>query len=491
MARILPAQIKSWTAGDLHMSKANRENTEHFYRGISTDTRSLRSGEIFLALKGERFDGHNFLRQAIAKGAGALVIERSHLESQKLLDEFSEEGTQQPDLLLVDDSLVAYGQIAAGYRQTLLASVIAITGSVGKTTTRRMVSEVISSQVHTHETVDNQNNRIGVPLTLLEADDDDDVIVAELGVDRPGEIKMLSQISKPDIAILTAIGYSHAAFLGSRENILKEKTDIISGMKSNGLVLINGQDDSLLSWARSMQEEISIWLVFNERPDPSQTHDLSYFWAENLVLSPTSTSFVVKTSLDAAIALPVQIPAPGKYLVRAAIFALACAYALGMDMYKAAEACTHFHNTGNRQNIVKFPTCLLIDDSYNASPESILSALETLNLLAKPGQRKIACLGGIRELGSYTQDLHRDIAKTLKKDPVDVLYLVGEEMKWLLQGLQEEGLHVDTHFYSTTSEIIPDLLEDLQADDVILIKGSRYYEMEKIHQAIAERFSQA
>ncbi len=484
MARFLPAQIKAWTNGELLMSEKNKNDSEHFYRGISTDTRSIRSGEIFLALKGERFDGHDFLVEAVKAGASALVIEKSSKAAKVFLDKY-EAKEDIPDLLIVEDGLVAYGEIAAGYRSTLLASVIAITGSVGKTTTRRMVSEVISRQVCTHETANNQNNLVGVPLTLLEADDDDDVIVAELGMDRVGEIERLSNISKPDIAILTSIGYSHAEYIGSRKNILKEKTKIICGMKSNGLVLINGQDRSLVNWAKTVESDISIWSISNEKPQ-EQPENIPSFWAEKLTLTPQSTTFEAHNDLDPETVVNITIPAPGKYLVRAALFALASAYALGLDLKQAAKDCIHFHNTGNRQNIVEIGENIIIDDSYNASPESTISALENLRLLSSD-RRSIACLGGIKELGNYEEELHKEIGKFLLDNPVDLLLLVGEEMKWLLEGLQESSAQIERHYFASTDEVIPVILDVLQEGDAVLLKGSRFYEMEKIHEAILQR----
>lgn len=485
MARFLPAQIRSWTQGELIMTASNREDSEHFYRGISTDTRSIRKGELFVALKGENFDGHDFVFKAMDKGAAALLIEEDSAVAKDLSARHAA-GEDLPDLILVKDCLEAYGNLACGYRKTLLASVIAITGSVGKTTTRRMVSEVIADQVCTHETLSNQNNAVGVPLTLLNADDDDDVIVAELGMDRVGEIKTLSDISKPDIAILTSIAYSHAKYLGSLENILREKTQITHGMKSNGLVIINGQDKLLREWAKTEKEKISIWSVSAEKPQPDERDNSAHFWAEDVQLSGDKTSFIAKTDMDESIALRVTVPAPGRYLVRTALFALASAYALGLDMEKAAKSCAHFKNTGQRQKIVAYRDFTVIDDSYNASRESIVTALETMQLIAKPLQRKIACLGGIRELGEYTEKVHRSLAEAIRDYGVDALYLVGEEMKYLQAALAESASIGKVKLYKSSADLSHELLEELQSGDLVLLKGSRYYEMEKIHEALVK-----
>lgn len=490
MARFLPAQIHSWTKGELIMTAAKREDSEHFYRGISTDTRSIRKGELFVALKGENFDGHDFVSKALDKGAAALVLEQNSAAALDLCKRHAE-GEDLPDLILVEDSLQAYGDIASGYRKTLLASVIAITGSVGKTTTRRMVSEVIADQVCTHETLSNQNNAVGVPLTLLNADDDDDVIVAELGMDRVGEIKTLSDISKPDIAILTSIAYSHAQYLGSLENILREKTQITHGMKSNGLVIINGQDKMLRAWANEEKENISIWSVSTKKPEPNELDNAAHFWAEDIQLSGENTSFTAKTDMDDSIALQVSIPAPGTYLVRTALFALASAYALGLDMEKAAKSCAHFRNTGQRQKIVSYSDFTVIDDSYNASRESIITALETMELMAKPQQRKIACLGGVRELGEYTEIVHKSLAEAISEFAVDALYLVGEEMRFLKEALAGHTDFSDLKLYEKSEDLAIDLLEQIQSNDLILLKGSRFYEMEKIHESLAAKAGSA
>lgn len=484
MSRFLPAQIQRWTAGRLIVHPEHVNQSEHFYRGISTDTRSLRAGEIFLALRGKHFDGHAFARKACELGAGMLVLEESHPESQGYMDKISR-GEPMPDLLLVKSSLKAYQEIAKGYRQTLLANVIAITGSVGKTTTRRMVTAAIESQTKIHETEDNKNNEIGVPLTLLQADDEDDLIVAELAMDRRGEIKVLSDLCLPDISIITSIGYSHAEYLGSREDIFLEKTQITSGMRSNGLVLINGQDEQLNRWALEHMSHRSIWRVCNEEiPTARELATIPCFWAEAVRVHIDQTCFIARCSFDKEIALPVCIPAPGRYVVRAALFALAAAYALGLDMRKAAASCSGFANTGSRQQIVKVQDVLLLDDSYNASPESMRSALDTLELLGEEGSRRIACLGGMRELGKYAASMHREIGRKIAKMQVDAVYLTGEEGVWIAEGMQEAKAEAPFYHCADAKAIAEALLPRLRAKDVVLLKGSRSYALEQVREAM-------
>lgn len=478
MARFLPTQIVTWTNGEL-IQPPGRIRSDHFYRGITTDTRKLRAGEIFLALRGERFDGHHFTDEALRLSAGLLVLEQ-HSEPAVKLSEAVRQGKCQADLLLVQDTLQAYQRIAAGYRQTLLASLIAITGSVGKTTTRRMVSTVVADQLTTHETQDNQNNLIGVPLTILKADDDDDAVIAELGMDRHGEIAVLSEISKPDVSIITGIGYSHAEYLGSRENILKEKMDIIRGMKPNGLLLLNGQDEYLNKWVRENKGKISVWRICNEKCFHLEgLEGVPAFWAEDITVSPQETAFTVKSDLDPLIRYPVKIPFPGKHLVRAALFSIATAYALGLDVERAAKACSLFHNTGARLNLMEIDSWTVLDDSYNASPESVMSALDTLKLLAGKG-RSIACLGGLRELGRYEEDLHREVGAKLAASDLDAIFLVGPETRYIEMALQERNCKVPVMRGETCEEIAEAFWSELRDGDHILLKGSRFYEMEKL-----------
>lgn len=486
MARFIPAQLQTWTGGILVQTPEAEQHSERFYRGISTDTRSLRSGEAFLALRGENFDGHNFVDQAIAKGAKMLILDEKSQQAMTLYSAIRQ-GREEPDLLLVEDTLKAYQQIAEGYRSTLLAPVIGITGSVGKTTTRRMVASVLGSQLKLHQTSNNENNQIGLPLTLLSADDEDEVIVAEMGMDHRGEIKTLSEVARLDIAIITSVGYSHAQYLGSREDILKEKTDIIAGLKSNGIVLINGQDTHLNAWALNFKGTTSVWRICNEQTEIGEDYrDFPCFWAEDLEVGVDGTTFTAKTSLDLAEAWQVKIKVPGKYLIRAALFGLATAYALGLDMELAVKGCLNFSNTGNRQRIVKKGSCLLIDDSYNSSPESVTAALDTLSMIAGD-KRKIACISAMRELGKYAEDLHTHIGYKIAELGISLLYLVGEETKWVATAARTIKPDIEIITCQDSAQVAAEIIDRIRPGDCILVKGSRLYQMEKIAQALEEQ----
>lgn len=486
MARFIPAQLQTWTNGLLIQTPEAERHSERFYRGISTDTRTIRSGEAFLALIGDNFDGHNFAETAIEKGCKMLILDEKSQIAMKLYHDIRN-GKDVPDLLLVPDTLIAYQQIAEGYRSTLLAPVIGITGSVGKTTTRRMVGSILKKQLKLHQTAKNENNQIGLPLTLLSADDEDEVIVAEMGMDRRGEIKILSNVAKPDIAIITSVGYSHAEYLGSREDILKEKTDITSGMKSNGIVLINGQDTHLNAWALAYVGTTSVWRICNEYTDIGEVYkDFPVFWAEDIEIGVHGTSFTAKTSLDPEVAWPVKIRVPGKYLIRAALFGLASAYALGLDMDKAVAGCLNFTNSGNRQRIIINQNYIMIDDSYNSSPESVTAALDTLSMIAG-NKRKIACISAMRELGKYAEDLHTNIGYKIAEIDLDLLYLVGEETKWVASAVHSINPDIEIRQMESSDNIAEDIISRIKPGDCILVKGSRSYHMENISDAIESK----
>ena len=245
MGRFLPSQMKQWTGGTMVREPRHEEDTDRFYSGISKDTRTLQVGEAYVALRGDHFDGHRFLAEAVKKGAGLLVVEKDEPLVKKWIRDVESGDVGGPDLLLVDDTWKAYQDLAAGYRKMLSCSVVAVTGSVGKTTTRNMICNMVRSQLISEQSEGNLNNEIGLSDTLLSTDPDTQVLVTEVAMDRPGEIEQLSNIARPDISIITNIGFSHAEYLGTMRNILEEKTSIIKGMKENGLLLLNG-DDQLL-----------------------------------------------------------------------------------------------------------------------------------------------------------------------------------------------------------------------------------------------------
>ncbi|NLA71747.1 MAG: UDP-N-acetylmuramoyl-tripeptide--D-alanyl-D-alanine ligase [Clostridiaceae bacterium] len=488
MIRILPMQLKLWTNGELFQTDNHACDPERFYPSVSTDTRTVLPGEVFIPLRGDHFDGHHFLMAAIAKGAGLVVVARDATELDdcfKLLDE----NDHAPDLLVVDDTLKAYQDIARGFRSTLTASVIGVTGSIGKTTTRRMIYQMIKSQVKAEQSAKNYNNQVGLPRTILSTSLNTQALVAEIGMARKGAIRTLSTISLPDIAVITRIGMSHAEHIGSMSDILEEKVSITVGMKDNGLLIVNGGDPMLESWVVREQPALPVWYIASEHNVGRLERDgIPVFWAEHVRMDRGSLSFIGRSNLTPEERWPVFLQVPGLHLVPAVLFGLAVAYAMGLNMQEAAASAGRYVPTESRQELIRIGSIDVMDDAYNAAPESLHAALQTAGLLSEDSPRFVAVIGGLRELGRYSNEAHEDIALQLLHAGVDLAFLIGEETKITRDYLlgSQEGTGLFAGWYASCEDAIPDILSQLKKDDFLLLKASRYYELEKITKALRE-----
>ncbi|HZK29589.1 MAG TPA: UDP-N-acetylmuramoyl-tripeptide--D-alanyl-D-alanine ligase [Clostridia bacterium] len=488
MIRILPMQLKLWTNGELFQTKNHASDPERFYPSVSTDTRTILEGEVFVPLRGDHFDGHHFLTTAIQKNAGLVVVARDAAELDECL-KLLEENDHTPDLLVVDDTLKAYQDIAKGFRTTLTASVIGVTGSIGKTTTRRMIYQMINSQVKAEQSEKNYNNQVGLPRTILSTDLDSQALVAEMGMARKGEISRLSKISVPDIAIITKIGMSHAEHIGSISDILEEKISITAGMKDNGILIVNGDDPMLESWVVREQPSIPVWYIASEHDVGRLERDgIPVFWAEHVRMDREGLSFIGRSNLTPEERWPVFLRVPGLHLVPAVLFGFAVAYAMGLNMQEAAFSAGRYAPTESRQELFHIGAIDVMDDAYNAAPESLHAALQIAGLLSEDNRRFIAVIGGLRELGRYSKEAHEDIAVQLLHSGVDRAFLIGEETKITRDDLlaSHEGAGMFAGWYATCEEAIPSILSALKQGDFLLLKASRYYEFEKITKALRE-----
>jgi len=488
MTRILPMQLKIWTEGELYQTKRHAADPERFYSSVSTDTRSLLEGEVFVPLVGDHFDGHDFLEVAAQKGAAILVIEARTKKLSHWLKKI-EKDESAPDVLVVQDTGKAYRDIARGFRTTLSANIIGVTGSVGKTTTRRMIYQMIESQLKAEQSARNYNNQIGLPKTILATELDTQALVAELGMARRGEIALLSEVARPDIAVITQIGMSHAEYLGSMSDILDEKTSIISGMKDNGLLIVNGDDPMLESWMLREQPTVPVWFIASEQNVGRLERDgVPVFWAEHVRMDRDGLSFIGRSNLTPDERWPIFLSVPGLHLVPAVMFGLAVVYAMGLNMQVAATSASRYKPADSRQELAAVGPVDVMDDAYNASPESLHSALESASLLSENNRRFVAVIGGLRELGRYSVEAHEDAAVGLLNAGVELVFLVGEETKttrdYLLQS--EEGASILAGWYPTCEKAIPEILKQLLPGDFMLLKASRFYELEKVKEALLE-----
>ena len=361
--------------------------------GLVTDSRIVAPGNIFLALRGENADGHNFIGGAVSRGAACIIAERVAEETMRAM----------PDdcaVILVPNTLYALGALGRWHMLRTSPHVIAVTGSVGKTTTKQMIHAVLSASLPAMRTEGNYNNEIGLPLTLMQIRPEDRIAVLEAGMSYPGELHRLSLICTPDTVVITNIGTSHIENLGSREGIRDAKLEMLDGAKPGAAVILNG-DEPLLT---EKKEEI---LARGRRPVyiAKENPEADYL-AENIRMTPHDCTFDMRNTADGTLISDLHIPVTGAHNVGNAMAAYLCGAAQGMTDADIRRGLDAFENTGMRQKIFDHNGYTVIEDCYNASPESMEAALRVLHTLAREkGGASVAVLGDMKELGTYASRL--------------------------------------------------------------------------------------
>ena len=418
----------------------------------TTDSRNAEPGSVFVAIKGETFDGNDFAQSALDNGASAAVVTRG----------------DAPGMIRVDDTRDAYCGMAGNYRNQFSPLVAAVTGSVGKTTTKEMVAAIFSSfESETLKNLENRNNEIGLPETVFRMTDDTKLAVFEMGMSGLGEISRLSRCVRPHAGIITYIGVSHIEMLGSRENILKAKLEITDGMDSDGFLVING-DDPLLMGAR---DRIPV-RTYTFGTDNKECDVI----AEDIEYHGLSTSFRI---IDRKYGeLEAEIPCSGIHNVRDAISAYALATRLGFDPEKSAEALSDYAPAGMRQRFRKVRGMTVIEDCYNAAPESMESSLRILSDLNCDGKR-IAVLGDMLELGSVSVDAHRKVGALAGGFGIDTILCYGDLSVYIAEEAKRSGVREVRHFDDKT-EMAEYLTEIAKEGDTVLFKASRGMALEDV-----------
>ena len=414
--------------------------------GISTDTRTIKNGELYIALKGERFDGHDYIDKAFENGAVAVLTERE---------------CDYP-YVLVEDTGKALLSLAAYYRTLFNTAVVGITGSVGKTTTKEMVACVLEAKYKTLKTKGNLNNQIGLPMTLFGLDETYQTAVIEMGMSGKGEISVLSETAKPDAAIITNIGYSHIEFFGSREAICEAKLEILDGMSDDAPLILNADDDLLDAFCDDTRP-----LVFFGIDNP-----MCDVRAINLKENGESTTFEILYNNDNYIA---TIPTVGKHNVYDALAAFCAGLICSVPIPDIINALKNYVPSGMRQRIETRGEQTVIIDCYNASPTSMQASMGVLG--SRQG-RKIAVLGDMLELGEQGKALHAGLADIAKENKIDIVLCLGEEMKNMKMRADEINLNC-LHFDNKT-DLSAYLKGILEKGDNVLFKGSRGMALEEI-----------
>ncbi len=411
----------------------------------TTDSRTVHAGSVFVAIKGENFDGNDYAESALKNGASAAVVMRG----------------EGPCMIRVNDTRDAYCGMAGNYRDQFSPLVVGVTGSVGKTTTKEMVAAIFSSfEKDTLKNLENRNNEIGLPETVFKMDDSTKLAVFEMGMSGLGEISRLSRCVKPHAGIITYIGVSHIEMLGSRENILKAKLEIIDGMDKDGFLVINGDDPYLLGARNSIPVRTYTFGTENENCDVT---------ANDIKNHGFSTSFRIKDKEHGI--FEADIPCSGIHNVKDAISAYTLATRLGFDPGKCAAALSDYAPAGMRQRFRDVRGMTVIEDCYNAAPESMESSLRILSDLDCEGKR-IAVLGDMLELGKVSVDSHKKVGSLVGEFGIDILLCYGDLSSYIADEAVKAGVPEVRHF-DDKAELARYLCDIAKKGDIVLFKASR------------------
>src|SRR5215470_652469 len=421
---------------------------------VSTDSRTIKPGELFVALHGENFDAHDFVEAAAKSGAaGALV---NHNWEGQVSENFAR--------IRVTDTLHAYQQIAANYRRSLTLKVLAITGSNGKTSTKDFAASVLARKFRVTKTEGNFNNHVGLPRTILETTSEDEVAVWEIGMNHPGEIAELSKIAAPDAAIITNIGLAHIEFMGSREAIAREKGTLAEAVGPQGTVILNADDP--FSTAIAARTHAKVVLAGTTAGTVR---------AIEIRQSAEGSEFTI---IEGAHRCRAQLPVAGSHMVQNALLAIAAGRAFGLSIEECAAGLAAAPLAKARLQIKEIRGVQFLDDSYNANPDSMKAALRTLVELDTDGKR-IAVLGEMRELGTESERGHREVGETAATLGVDQLITIGDAAELIAEGARTAGLEKVSSARST-GEAAKLLGEIAEPGDLVLIKGSRAARTEEV-----------
>lgn len=485
--------ICGFTEGSLLYNEAvmSRETAESLMvNSVIIDSRQGAENTLFVPFIGERHDAHDFIADVYRLGTRVCFTSRKRMEA----------GTDEMVYICVEDTLEALQKLGTAFRKKYCGKVIGITGSVGKTTTKEMVALAMSDKAKVLKTFGNRNGQIGVPLMMLELDNSYDVAVIEMGMSLPGEMEKLAQIALPDMAVMTNIGVAHIGQLGSQENILKEKLNICSCFaKEGGVLLVNGEDEWLNRVEEYLPEGNKIKVV---RFGLSKESD---YYAANVQGLERQTEFVFRGK-EGEDEVKVSLSALGMHNVIDAVSALAVAKEAGKDVALAVKQLETYEPMASRGRLEQVGGLMLIDDTYNASPDSMRSGLDTVERLKTSG-RKIVVLADILELGEMSEACHREVGAYAAKKNIDCLITIGTEARYIaeqaLYVLQEAGRRITTDEGDGNSqkngiqvltcesreEALAEGLSGLQTGDVIYLKGSHGMRLDLLAQQLREQYA--
>ena len=449
------SQIAAWSGGRLAGG-----NPAQTITNVSSDSRALKPGDLFVAIRGEKFDGHNLLADAARLGAAGAIVDQ---ETPGLPPSFA--------LIVVADTVRGLQSLASAYRATLRLTSVCITGSNGKTSTKDLCASVFAQRFSVTRTAGNLNNHLGVPFSILRADSTHDVGVFEIGMNHAGEIAPLAAIARPDIAIVTNVGVAHIEFLGTREAIAQEKGTLAEAVGENGTVILNADDTFTPSITKRTRARVITAGLLGGDVRATDLEHLS-----------TGTRFRLHATGQSVQA---DLPVPGEHMVRNALLACAAGISLGLSLAECAAGLRALDLTAGRLTQKTIGGIRILDDTYNANPDSMSAALVTLARMPGTG-RRIAVLGGMGELGKESERGHRSVGEVAGREKIACVITVGESARWIAEAAENAGVR-EVIRAADADEAVCMLRDIAKPGDTVLVKASRSARLERIVQAMEGR----
>ncbi|UCE98608.1 MAG: UDP-N-acetylmuramoyl-tripeptide--D-alanyl-D-alanine ligase [Planctomycetota bacterium] len=433
--------------------------------GVSTDSRATKAGDCFFAITGNNFDGHDYVFDAFGNGAVCAVVSKD-TDEEKLADRC---------ILKVDDTIIALGRLAANYRNQSNFKVIAITGSAGKTSTRQITYHVLSRHYRCHQAPKNFNNNIGLPLTLLGAEPQHEIIIAELASNHPGEIEYLTKIARPDIALITNVQPAHLEGFGNLETVAAEKLSIAKGLQPNGALIINS---NLLKWLNNQSTITNYKIITFGKSDQSDIK------ANNITYSAKQSRFTIDGT-------EVLLPLPGAGNVENTLAAFSVCSQFDININDFTRAVKNLQAVTMRTELLQIGTLTVLNDCYNANPASMKNALDILANLGSAEKRRLVFIcGDMAELGLQTQGLHKKLGTTVPQANIRLLLAVGKFANITAEAAKKNAeYNLKIKSFKDTASACNNLHDYIKDDDIILVKGSRVARLEMVIEKLKEIFS--
>jgi UDP-N-acetylmuramoyl-tripeptide--D-alanyl-D-alanine ligase len=450
-------------------------NKKEMFTGVSIDSRTVAAANVFVAIKGERHDGHHFIHDVVQKGVKGFVISESETE----ILTHKNEDFQKFVFIGVKDTIKALGDMASFNRIRSKIFVTAITGSNGKTTTRKMTTAVVCRRFSTLSSQGNFNNQIGLPLTLLNLNPEHHSAVLEMGANHPGEIAYLAGICRPDIGVITNVGPAHLEGFGSLDGVASAKGELLDHMAPDGVAVLNAEDKRVASMADRAPGKVLFY----------GTSKLAHIRASNIVEQNRGTSFTLELPEEQ---ITIYIKIPGSFMVFNALAAASVGYQIGLNSAEIKTALEKdFEPAQARMNILETKNGIhLIDDTYNANPDSMAGALKTLKSLRGP-HRSVFVAGDMFELGEHAPVFHEKIGRIAADIKISRLYAAGSHAGKVAEGALAGGMSKKNIFLGTKEEILSDLKSWLKTGDWVLVKGSRGMGMEQVVKGLKQNTEQS